>query len=115
MRISVSLIEVTLACVNSGLESHELPRYRLSLLQLVPLIERLEHAQVVLDTLQSAHEEYLHMLRQIGRIHLGLEHRLELSTMEVEQLELLAHHFLKLALRGQSLIVSRQWLRMILT
>ena len=115
MRISVSLIEVTLACVNSGLESHELPRYRLPLLQLVPLIERLEHAQEVLDTLQSAREEYLYMLRQIGRIHLRLEHRLELSTMEVEQLELLAHHFFELALRGQSLIVSRQWLRMILT
>ena len=46
------------------------------------------------------------MPRQIGRIHLGRENRLELSTMEVEQLKLLAHHFLELALRGQSLIVS---------
>ena len=57
MRISVGLVEISLAVVNSGLEGYELPRYRLSLLQLVPLIERLEHAQIVLDTLQSAREE----------------------------------------------------------
>ena len=57
MRISVSLVEISLAGVNSSLEGHELPRYRLSLLQLVPLIKRLEHAQIVLDTLQSAREE----------------------------------------------------------